>query len=90
MINHTTRAGARPQDAIGVAMRDNFSDISFWLAFKSALDNILIDSVTLSKMFDVPVEDVNAWYDGESYPVQSKRSMILGMLLQSLVVHEEA
>lgn len=71
-------------DSIALAMRDNFSDISFSLAFKAALDHILVDSVTLSKMFDVSVDDVNAWYDGESFPVQSRRPMILGMLLQSL------
>lgn len=71
-------------DSIALAMRDNFSDISFSLAFKAALDHIRVDTYTLAKMFDVDPNDVADWYDGDTFPVQSRRPMILGMLLQSL------
>lgn len=76
-------------NAIGIAMRDNFSDISFSLAFNQAVRHSSIDSLTMCRLFDASPDDIAAWFNGDSFPVQSRRPMILGMLLQSLVVHEE-
>jgi hypothetical protein len=73
-------------DAIAIAMRDNFSDISFSLAFPKAVDACTIDAVTLCKMFSEDWDTIDSWYAGEAFPIQSKRPMILGMLLQSLAV----
>jgi DNA-binding transcriptional regulator YiaG len=70
--------------AIALALRANFNDDSFVLAFRAARAEVTVDDVTLAKIFNVGVTAIEAWADGIVLPRQSERANILGVMLECL------
>lgn len=70
--------------SIALALRANFNDDSFVLAFRAAYNESRVDSVTLSKIFNVSSANVLAWTEGLELPRHSDRANVLGVMLECI------
>jgi hypothetical protein len=70
--------------SIALALRANFNDDSFVLAFRTAYNESRVDALTLSKIFNVTNTDILNWTKGLDLPRQSDRPNILGVMLECI------